>query len=88
MSNLLERILVILYRFYIKRKLVFFAWRKGYKITAFEWLPADVETEKLVRITPTDDFDHQGDDCSCNPRRYTDEFNGTEYNVLEHRTMT
>jgi hypothetical protein len=88
MISLLERILIIVYRFYIKRKFMFFAWRKGYKITNFEWLPPDVKVEKLVRITPNDGFEHARDDCICNPKRYTDGIKGTDYNILEHRVMT
>jgi hypothetical protein len=84
MMKLLERIILIVYRFYSKCRIYFIAWRSGYRVTNFEWLPN--EDDRVVRFTPIDDFDHQRDDCPCNPAitAETDENYG-EYTLIVHK---
>jgi hypothetical protein len=88
MIDILNRLLTLIYRFLAKQRIYWIAWKNGYKITKFEWLP-DGDTDRIVRITPTGDgFDHQGDDCPCQPVRTAQPDNdGGEYTLIQHREM-
>jgi hypothetical protein len=88
MYKILEAIATLIYRTFYTIRIKAMARKYGYRVTGIEWLPDNEEDRHVTRITPTHDgFDHQGDDCPCEPIRTFETHDDKLYTIIKHREM-